>query len=267
MLPRLHLFEWEDLPTFPRFLRDALTSYLSLLWTVGGFYKKTIPILKKALETIPNPHITDLCSGAGGAIPLLFTELKRDLHDIHITLSDQYPNLESFQTLYQQSNGAIDHRKEATDARSIETPDNTVRTMFLALHHFSPSDAQKIFQNSINHNNPIVVFEIQQRNLFDIILMLIHIPISMIVLPFTKPCWKQVLCTYLIPIIPLCITWDGMISSLRTYSKKELFAMTGSCNDPGYQWTHGTVSHPLHSVSYFMGLPPRKKHEEKIQSN
>ena len=77
MLSRIHLFEWEDLPTFPRFLRDALTSYLSLVWTVGGFYKKTIPILNQALETIPNPHITDLCSDAGGAIPLLFTELRK----------------------------------------------------------------------------------------------------------------------------------------------------------------------------------------------
>ena len=139
--------------------------------------------------------------------------------------------------------------------------------MFLALHHFSPADAQQIFQNSINHNNPIVVFEIQQRSLFDIVLMFVHIPISMMVLPFTKPCWRQILCTYLIPIIPFCITWDGIISSLRTYSKSELFALTKSCDDSGYQWLHGTVSHPLHSVTYFMGLPARKDDKEEINSH
>ena len=265
MLSRIHLFEWEDLSTFPHFLRDALTSYLSLVWTVGGFYKKTVPILSKALKTIPTPHITDLCSGSGGAIPLLFNELQKEHPGIHITLSDQYPNLDSFQALKTQSDGAIDYRDLPTDARLIDTPENTVRTMFLALHHFSPEDAQKIFQSSINHNNPIVVFEIQQRTIFDIFLMFVHIPISMLVLPFTKPCWKQVLCTYLIPIIPFCITWDGIISSLRTYSKKELFTLAKSCKDHGYQWTHGTVSHPLHSVTYFMGLPPRQKKEDTIQ--
>ena len=121
--------------------------------------------------------------------------------------------------------------------------------------------SQKIFQNSINNHDPIVIFEIQQRSLFDILLMFIHIPISMLVLPFTRPCWKQILCTYIIPIIPFCITWDGIISSLRTYSKKELFELANLCNDPGYQWTYGTISHPFHSVTYFMGLPPRKKEE------
>lgn len=265
MLSRIHLFEWEDLPTFPHFLRDALTAYLSLVWTVGGFYKKTIPVLSHALKTIPHPHITDLCSGAGGAIPLLFNELKKEHPNVQITLSDQYPNIDSFQELYEQSNGAIDHHREPTDARLIHTSENTVRTMFLALHHFPPEDAQKIFQNSIQHNNPIVVFEIQQRTIFDILLMFVHIPISMVVLPFTKPCWKQVICTYLIPIIPFCITWDGIVSSLRTYSKKELFDLTKSCTNTGYQWTHGRISHPLHSVTYFMGLPPRKNNEDTIQ--
>ena len=266
MFSRIQLFEWEDLPHFPVFLRNALTSYLSLVWTVGGFYKKTLPILQKALNILPQPHITDLCSGAGGAIPRLYTELKKKHPNIQITLSDQYPNLERLRLVQQQSHGAITFRETPTDARTIMTQPETLCTMFLALHHFSPQDAQKIFQNSMNHGVPIAIFEIQQRSIFDVLLMLIHIPLSMLVLPLTKPCWKQIICTYIIPIIPFCITWDGIISTLRTYSQQELRELVQACDDPGYQWQYGKVCHPLHSVTYFLGLPPRTTNPKTIDS-
>jgi hypothetical protein len=266
MLPRLHLFEWEDQDFFPPFLRDALTNYLSLIWTMGGFYKRTIPILKQGLQDLPTPHITDLCSGGGGAIPLIHNELQKTFPDISITLSDRYPNHKAFQILSNQSQGKISYLPEHTDARTIDTSSDTLRTMFLALHHFPPSDVQKILQSAIDSHTPIAIFEIQQRSIFDVLLMFIHIPLSMIVLPLTKPSWKQILCTYIIPIIPLCITWDGIVSTMRTYSHKELLSLTQSCVDSGYAWSYGHCSHPLHSISYFLGIPPRKMKTNTIQS-
>ncbi|MDW3196440.1 MAG: hypothetical protein R8G66_28960 [Cytophagales bacterium] len=41
--------------------------------------------------------------------------------------------------------------------------------------------------------------------------------------PFIRPFkFGRILFTYLIPIVPLFVLWDGVVSSLRTYSIKEM---------------------------------------------
>ena len=47
LLPRLHLFEWEDQSFFPIEIRNSLTQYLFMVWTVGRFYRCTLPILQR----------------------------------------------------------------------------------------------------------------------------------------------------------------------------------------------------------------------------
>ncbi len=41
--------------------------------------------------------------------------------------------------------------------------------------------------------------------------------------PFVKPLtWRQIIFTYLIPIIPICYAWDGQASLPRIYTLKDL---------------------------------------------
>jgi hypothetical protein len=56
-------------------------------------------------------------------------------------------------------------------------------------------------------------------------------------MPFVRPTrWQYWVFTYLIPIIPLMIFWDGVVSHLRTYSTRELDALTADIQLPGYGW-------------------------------
>ena len=65
ILPRLHLFEWEDQDFCPRFIRDALTNYLNCVWCVGQFYRGTLPIIRKGMQGMTHHRVVDLCSGGG----------------------------------------------------------------------------------------------------------------------------------------------------------------------------------------------------------
>ena len=49
--------------------------------------------------------------------------------------------------------------------------------------------------------------------------------------------WSRLLLTYLIPIIPLVVLWDGLVSCLRTRTPEELLALTSSF--PRYDWQAG----------------------------
>ncbi|HEV3329969.1 MAG TPA: hypothetical protein VG096_03240 [Bryobacteraceae bacterium] len=54
----------------------------------------------------------------------------------------------------------------------------------------------------------------------------------------------QLVSTYLIPILPLLIFWDGLVSHLRTYSAGELIGMTTGIDAPDYRWEAGTIPVP-----------------------
>ena len=65
-MKRLHLFEFEDQPWFPRVIRDGMTDYLKFVANRCDFYKSVIPILAKGLHKSGSNTIVDLASGAGG---------------------------------------------------------------------------------------------------------------------------------------------------------------------------------------------------------
>lgn len=260
LLPRIHLFEWEDQTFFPVTIRNALTQYLYMVWTVGQFYRGTLPVLSSLIKQTGRTNIYDLCSGGGGAWSHIWQALSKSVPNLSVHLTDYYPNIPAFETLQTRSDGAITFNPKSVDARSAVIPQDSIVTMLLAFHHFTPEDAQQILYNAIQQDAPIAIFEIQQRSLFDVLLMLVHFPICWIITPFMKPSLTHLLFTYLIPIIPFCIVWDGMVSSLRTYTQHELNELMSSAKQ-SYTWETGTAHHPLHNISYCVGIPNHRSQD------
>jgi hypothetical protein len=72
------------------------------------------------------------------------------------------------------------------------------------------------------------------------------VPILVLLLtPKIRPVsWLQIVFTYLVPILPLLIFWDGLVSQLRTYSVKELEGLTRGLQSPDYRWEIGLMQIP-----------------------
>ena len=83
--------------------------------------------------------------------------------------------------------------------------------------------------------------------------MLLTPLVVMAVTPFIKPYkFSRLFFTYIIPIIPFCTMWDGLVSVLRTYSVEELQEMVNEIDAPDYCWEIGYVeSSPR--VIYLLG--------------
>src|SRR4051794_7440106 len=89
---RLHLFEFNDQPWLPTRIRNALTAYLYVAYRstpFGGMFAKRVATL---LSLTGSNRIVDLCSGAGGPIGIVEAELKKARVDVHITMTDLFPN-------------------------------------------------------------------------------------------------------------------------------------------------------------------------------
>ncbi|GAA3589928.1 hypothetical protein Q4Q39_14995 [Flavivirga amylovorans] len=251
---RIHAFEFEDQKWFPSFLRNYGTDFLQFLSNKTKMYTSIIPIIKKGLEKSKTNQIIDLGSGGGGGLIWLNSELKKDIPDLEITLTDFYPNIPAFQFTKKQANN-FKYIEKPIDARDVPTDLKGLRTQFLSLHHFKPNDAKQILQNAINSNNAIAIFEAQERS-FPSLLAMLFSPLSVLfTTPFIKP-FKigRIVFTYLIPIVPLFVLWDGIVSSLRTYSIKEMNNLVENLEGTEtYDWEIDKVKSGPGVVLYLLG--------------
>lgn len=253
---RIHLFEWEDLSWFPKSLRDYGTDFLEFLAQKTGLFQPAVPVLSKALKRLETNQIIDLASGGGGALPGLNKELQKEVPGLQITLSDYYPNLSAFKRISNE-HANIAFKAEAVDARAVPQELKGLRTQFLSLHHFKPKDARAILQNAVDSGQGIAIFEGQERSIPSVLAMVFS-PISLLLsTPFIRPFrWGRLLFTYLIPIVPLFVLWDGVVSSLRTYSVAEMKELIASLRDADhFEWEVAKVKSGPAKVLYLVGLP------------
>ncbi|UWX54212.1 hypothetical protein NYZ99_14730 [Maribacter litopenaei] len=143
------------------------------------------------------------------------------------------------------------------DARDVPSNLKGLRIQFLSLHHFRPKDASLILQNAVDSKSTIAVVEGQERSLPSMLAMLFS-PISVLLTtPFIRP-FKigRIIFTYLIPIVPLFVVWDGIVSSLRTYSVKEMEALVSNLQDKDtFDWEIKRLKSGPGVVLYLLGTP------------
>lgn len=130
--------------------------------------------------------------------------------------------------------------------------------MFTSFHHFAPEEARAILQNAVDAGQSIGVFEITRRAPSTIALMFPWALMLFAFTPLIRPFrWSRLLYTYLIPIIPLVLLFDGVVSCLRTYRPQELREIIKNLSGIEYQWEVG--EHPTGSgrapITYLIGTP------------
>ncbi len=258
-MQRYHLFEFEDLPWFPDFLRQSMMDFLRFMISKINIYEPIIPFMQQALQRTSQPGILDLGSGGGGGIAGIQQELSRRVgYPVKITLSDKFPNYPAFELIKKQTQGAITYIAEPVDATDVPPAFTNFRTIFSAFHHFRPALAKAILQDAARKQVPIGVFEGASKSWFEIALVLFIFPfIILVITPFIRPFrWSRLFFTYLLPVIPLCIMWDGMVSILRLYSPEMLLKLTQEIAAEGYTWQAGKARHWSGAgVIYLIGYP------------
>lgn len=255
-MSRVHFFEIADFKWFPQFLRNYLTDFLQFLSNKTKMYKPIIPILEKGLELCKTNQIIDLASGGGGGILWLNSELLKSKPDLKILLTDLYPNINAFNHTINKAKN-IEFIHNSVDVKKVPKNLKGLRTQFLSFHHFRPKEAKLILQNAVDSKTGIAIFEAQERTIPSILAMIFS-PISVLfTTPFIKP-FKigRILFTYIIPIVPLVTFWDGIVSSLRTYSVKEMTDLVNQLeNKDDFYWDINKVKSGPGTILYLLGTP------------
>lgn len=253
---RIQYFEIEDLHWFPSFLRDPMTDFLQFVSNKMNVYQSVIPVMDDILKKNKEQHIIDLASGGGGGLIRVVEELQKTNPELKITLTDFYPNIEAFKRT-KVRNPRFEYLEQPVDARAVPSELKGFRTMFLSFHHFAPKDATAILTDAVNKKQPIGIFEVQDRSFASIFAMLLS-PLSFLfTAPFIKPFrWSRIIFTYLIPILPLLVLHDGIVSALRTYHPEELDKLIAAVpGNDSFDWKTERIKSKSGIVIYLTGTP------------
>lgn len=257
-MKRIHLFEFEDQQWFPAFLRNYVTDFLQFLSNKANMFKNIVPVIEKGLEKSGGNQIIDLASGGGGGLIGVNEMLLQNNPEVKILLTDFYPNRDAFEYTKKQTPN-LDYLATPVDAMHVPENLKGLRTQFLSFHHFGPENARQILQNAIDAQSAIAIFEGQERSIPSVVAMLFS-PVSVLLAtPFIRPFkWGQILFTYLVPVVPLVVLWDGIVSSLRTYSVEEMNGLVSELeHKDAFEWEIGSIKSGPARILYLLGYPKK----------
>jgi hypothetical protein len=250
---RLHLFELGDQPWLPAAWHRYMTEYLCTVEELAGA-KMTplVALLETLLGHARGTQIVDLCSGPAGPWRPLKKLLREAGHDdVTVVLTDRAPSPDRNDRVREEG---VSYHRHPVDATAVPATLSGPRTVFNGFHHFRPEDARRLLADAVARRQPIGVFEMLSRHPAHILTAPLIVVAVMLITPLIRPFrWGRLLWTYLIPIVPLLVMWDGLVSALRVYSPRELEQLVRGLDD--YHWEIGQVSTLGPPAPYLLGWP------------
>lgn len=257
-MKRIDLGELEDQPWWPRWARDAMTGFLQEVMAFSGQYRVCAPRIAALLRETGEDRVVDLASGGGGPWPWLLPLVRQEGVLARVTLTDLYPNRAAAEALERVE--GLRYHPAPVSATAVPPALPGLRTMFTGLHHFDREGVEAILRSARDARVPFTAFEATSRSIAGILATL---PVPLLVLglmPRVRPRRAlPLLLTYLPPVLPLAIWWDGFASTLRTWSAAELREITSAVATPDYGWEVEEIRVPRAPVpvTAVLGRPVR----------
>ncbi len=183
---------------------------------------------------------------------------KQEDFPVSVCLTDKYPNVEAFGHAGNASQNKIGFHSDPVDAAHVPAELKGFRTLFTSFHHFQPLEARALLQAAIDNQQGVGIFEVPGRSLFTVLLVFLVPIVALAVVLFIRPFrLSRLIWTYLIPVNPVVLFFDGIVSCLRAYSLDELSDLTRGLSASGYTWEIGEERSCLTSVpiTYLIGYP------------
>ena len=174
-------------------------------------------------------------------------------------MTDLYPSESGASRVAALGHERLTYLDSPVDARDVPENLGGFRTIFDAFHQFPPDVARSVMQDAIRSKQGLGVFEMTDRHPWTMF-SVIALPFFLwLLVPWMRPFrWSRLLITYVIPILPIVVLFDGFVSCVRTYRPSDLDGLIAELDtEDGYVWERGQVSLPWRAmrVTYLIGTP------------
>lgn len=254
MIPRLHGFEFCEQGWLPQVIREGFMDCLNQIHRLGQPYRHIAPVVSAWAAGLNAEEVLDLGSGGGGQVATVLAHLeKQGLKAPRFVLSDLYPDVSAWRALQTRLGaervGFID-RPVAFSA----TPEGSrVLTIFSAFHHLPPEAAAALLAEVAAHRDGICIVEFTRRTWPDLASMIPAFFLNLLA-PLTTPRFRLSK-LLLSPAIAAMVSFDGLVSALRSYSADEIRAMLPPGTDGVFSVESGEIAWgrlPFSRSTYFL---------------
>ncbi|SPQ26796.1 3b288a8e-4285-4802-bdd6-8b3f1d7911ff [Thermothielavioides terrestris] len=219
---------------------------------------------------LPNLHsytFIDFCAGGGGPTPSIEQHLNQSLlpaaasaaqdqnhhhkqqqprqKPVQFVLTDLHPHTDLWaQAAARSSNLA--YEREPVDAarvprallaRHARGGKKVFRLFNLAFHHFDDGLARRILKDTLDGGGDgFGIFELQDRSIAGFVACCLFGLGVFVMAPYYALLWGAplaLLFTYVVPILPFVLVFDGWMSCLRTRTPDEVVALLRTCGAEG----------------------------------
>jgi ubiquinone/menaquinone biosynthesis C-methylase UbiE len=240
--------ELEDYDWFPRLLRRFQVDFIGTIVKWFAVYQPLTVVLKQLLQQNNLRQITDCCSGSGAPAMYMQQQLKGAAQTV---LTDKFP-----QQLYQSTEGIV-YKNESFDVLQLQPDAQQLYTMYNSFHHFSTTEQEKILQQFAGKRTAFIIAEILQPNVFTLFKIVFTTTIGQLLLtPFIKPfSLVRLFFTYLLPVNIITMTYDGIVSVLKSKSVKQYQQLAERISITAYTVTVNNLKSSTASLIYITGTP------------
>ena len=255
---RVHAFEFNDLPSCPRVVRESIVETLGLGFRWGRVLDGVGLVFADFCERARCASVLDLCSGSGEPVSILLDALaRRGLPPPRFLLSDLYPDVAAMRRVADRHPGLVEVVGEPVDACDVPARhDQPARTIINALHHLPPPVAARLIADTVAKRRALFVVEGFPRSLRR---MAAAVPMLLVAGAFNpllapRDRWLKLLCAWATPVVAVTGMWDAVVSALRMYDETELREMAAGARD--YDWEYREVPYaPGGRAVVFWGIP------------
>jgi hypothetical protein len=255
---RLHLFELADQPWFPHRIRTYMTDYLAFMAELGAAaYGNIGARIAEGARRLGVKQVVELGAGAAGPSVVLARAIRAVHPGLRYILTDLHPNLDAWE-MRRRKECSLEWESEPVDATSARASGDTYRVLCNCFHHFEPDRARSVLRSAFDARAPIAVIEVVERSPLGLLGIAVGTTLVPLATPFVRPfSLGRLLFTYVVPVVPMAIGWDGFVSCLRIYSPAELEALVANMQSDAYIWEAGRMkaTRGPGNVTYLIGEP------------
>eukprot|EP00002_Diphylleia_rotans_P032277 TRINITY_DN6767_c0_g1_i2.p1 TRINITY_DN6767_c0_g1~~TRINITY_DN6767_c0_g1_i2.p1 ORF type:complete len:233 (+),score=52.77 TRINITY_DN6767_c0_g1_i2:130-828(+) len=225
-----------------------------------------IDLYHQVLKECKESRVVDLSSAASGPLRGIHHSLSVKGQRIKFVLTHHLPVGDLLTKIVKDAPDDIDFVAEPVLASNVPKSLNGVRSFFSAFQQFDTQTCRAIIQDAVNASQGIAVFEFTERRIFNLLVAIFIMPIFCLVsAPFQKSFGAaQYVFTFVLPVIPIVMTYDAVVNCLRSYSAEEMWDLVEQVQTTKtpYIWKVGRkpVSPylPGWNVTYLIGYPNKR---------
>ena len=232
----LHAFEFMDQPWMPSSLRTTLREALECAngWPFRLYYAWAV---EEILRTAHKNGIHTIIELGCGTAPLA-RRLAADSRssELKIIICDINPDLEAFAALQKKYPKRIFPISQPVDfSKPHSWEPNGLLVLSATMHHLHRDARVNLLHSLTSSDTALIVFEPLRKNVWSFLFVCGGVvPALFLPLRFflRKGRLRRILWCWLLPLAPLLFCWDGFVSSLRQWTKKEWFQALNTAEIP-----------------------------------